>query len=365
MPKKIIVSIGGFVRKLIPPRKPDFSRVRKVCFFKLGAIGDVLMTTPLVRAVCARFPKARIDYWVGKWSAPVLENNPHLDNVFVFDEKTVLNKNLVGLGKLAKKIRKKNYDVIFVLDFSYLSNLFALWCRIPFRIGFDRNGEGFPNNLNVPYGKRVHDIDSYLKMAGLVNAKTGMNGMTEIFLTPKEDEFARDFFKKNNLSPKKTIAIAPGGAKNPGMTLDIKRWPAKRFAIVAEKLAMKGWKILLVGGRDDKEAARIVKSVVPKAVDAVGKFSLKQSAALIKRCARLLCNDSGLMHVAAAVRTPVIAIFGPTDPKKLAPRGPKDKFLWKHHNKKPCYLDGVLYDCPDNHECVKRVTVQEVLRALS
>ncbi|MEM4254075.1 MAG: lipopolysaccharide heptosyltransferase II [Candidatus Woesearchaeota archaeon] len=364
MIKRAIVGIGSRIRKILPAKMPDFSMVRKICIFKTGAIGDVLMTTPLLRALRKRFSRARIDYWVGEWSAPVLENNPHIDRVISFNERPFYKKNLIAINNIARKIRNEKYDLMIILDFSYLANMFGTLCKVPIRIGFDRNGEGFPNTLNAPYGKRMHDVDSYLEIARVVGSKSICQKEIELFLTNDEERFARMFFRKHKLNPARTIAIAPGGAKNPGMTLNIKRWPAERFAKLAERLSKRGFQILLVGGPDDIDAAEIVKERVPNAVDATGKTSLRKTAALIKRCRRLVCNDSGLMHIASAVNTPVTAIFGPTDPIKLAPRGPKDKYLWKHPNKKPCYIDGMLIKCPDNHECIKRISVNDALRAV-
>lgn len=362
--KKIIIGFGKTAKKILPKKEPDLSKVKKICIFKVGAIGDVLMTTPLVRWLCSRFPKAQIDYWTGKWSSPVIENNHHLDHVKAFDEKIIFRKKLFALQKLAKKIRKEKYDLMFMLDFSYLANIFAkVICRMPVIIGFDRNGEGFLLTKTAKYGKRRYDVEAYLDLARLVKAKPSDNSNMEMFFKPEEDKFAREFFKKHKLNPEKTIAIAPGGAKNPGMDLDFKRWPAVRFAKVAKALEKKGYQILLIGGPGDREASDIVKVVV-KCTDATGKFSLRKSSALLRYCKQLVCNDSGPMHIAAAVGTPVTAVFGPTDPKKLAPRGRKHKILWKHPDNKPCYVDGELLNCPDNHKCIKHITVNDVLKAI-
>ncbi len=357
---KLIERLTSMMR---PHHLPDFRTVRSICLFKTGAIGDVLMTTPLVRTLRARFPQARIDYWVGSWSAPVMKNNPHLDHIIAFDEKHILRRNPLAVHRLAHAIRRQRYDLMFVLDFSYLANVFAAWCRVPIRIGFDRNGGGFPNTLNVPYGKRIYDVDSYLHLARLVGARPRAHQI-ELVLTASEKKFAQAFFQKEKLLPTTTIGIAPGGARNPGMTLDIKRWPAERFAAVAEALTRKGWRVLLIGGPDDRDAAAVVQQHVPTAINAVGRFPLRRSAALIKQCASLICNDSGPMHLAVAVGTPVIALFGPTDPKKLAPRRQHDRVLWKHPDKMPCYKDGKLMACTDRHACIQRITIQDVLRAV-
>jgi ADP-heptose:LPS heptosyltransferase len=250
-----------------------------------------------------------------------------------------------------------------MLDFSYLAGAFAFFCGVPIRIGFDREGEGFFFNRTAQYGARVYDADSYLKLGKLVGADSRKRPM-RIFLTDKEKYFARKFFKEHNLVQSRTVAISPGGAKNPAYDMDAKRWPAERFAEVAEELAKIGKVILVVGGPGDVQFAKAIINKVPKAVNAAGMFSLRETAALIARASRLVCVDSGLMHVSVAVGTPVVAIFGPTDPMKLAPRGREHRILWKHPDKMPCYVDGVLHECPDKNRCIDRVSVTDVIRVL-
>jgi heptosyltransferase-2 len=361
--KRIVVSIGRVFRQIVRRSAPCLDSVRKIGVYKAGAIGDVLMTTPFVRALRARFPKARIDYWTGKWSSPVIENNPAIDSVVSFDEKAVVRRNFFAALKLLRMVRQKKYDLFCMLDIDVFANLFAAMSNSGLTAGFDRNGEGFPLSITAHYGRRQSDIKSYLGIAAALGANQ-KDEKPALFLTAKEKCFANAFFRRHKLIPSRTVAIAAGGAKNPGMTLEFKRWPAERFAAVAEWLVQKGRQVLLIGGSGDTGASKKVRARVPQAVDATGKTSLRGSAALLSLCSRLVCNDSGPMHVAAALGIPVTAVFGPTDPVKLAPFGKEHRILWKHPGKKPCYLDGRLFSCPDNHECIRRVGVRDVLEVL-
>ncbi|MDP2750788.1 MAG: lipopolysaccharide heptosyltransferase II, partial [Nanoarchaeota archaeon] len=132
--------------------------VKKILFIKSGAIGDVIMTTPLIRTVRNEFPEAEIQYCTGNWSKGVLENNKNIDKIIPFEEKIIFKKNIFKLLKLAKSLSKEKFDLCFVLDWSYLAGLFAAMCApSAIRIGFNRNSEGFAHSIRVPYGDKKHD----------------------------------------------------------------------------------------------------------------------------------------------------------------------------------------------------------------
>src|SRR3990172_2999705 len=153
MIKSILCGIGKVYRGLVFREAVETSNIRRIAFLKIGAIGDVVMTTPLVRTIRNCFSHAHISYYVGKWSASVLEGNTHIDSIISFDESIVFGGNIVGLLKLARRIRQGKFDCLFVLDTSYLAGLFGALCGVPVRCGFDREGEGFANTICARYGK--------------------------------------------------------------------------------------------------------------------------------------------------------------------------------------------------------------------
>ena len=136
----------------------------KILLFKIGAIGDTLMTTPLIRQLRNNFPDAQIDYLIGEHSYGVLDANKYLDNIIKFDEKIFFEKYFIKWMKLIFKIRKESYDVIFVLDKHWIFNLVSFLFRIKKRIGFDRFGEGKFLTYKVPYFGRKHEIFYYLDL---------------------------------------------------------------------------------------------------------------------------------------------------------------------------------------------------------
>jgi lipopolysaccharide heptosyltransferase II len=358
-----IFRISTQVRKILPARRTDLSRVRRLCIFKIGAIGDVLMSTPMVRALRQKFPKARIDYWTGKWSAPVLKGNRDLDSVVAFDDAAFYRKRPDLVMRLARQVRTQQYDLMFLLDKHWSLGTFGRLCGVPARIGFDREGEGFAHTIAVPYGPVKHEIDYYLDLAYAAGAKRVAQPKLELALNPSDRKFAAQFFRKHRLSPRKTIAVIPGGAKNPGQNMAIRRWPVDRFASVGKTLSDRGWQILLVGKSpgDDDTVDPMLKAA-PRAVNAVGNLTLQQASALLSLCRLAICNDSGPMHLAGAAGTPTVSIFGATDPHRKAPRGRQHLWAWKPVDCVRAEMYGE-YDEPRLIRNILKVQPQHVLRA--
>lgn len=353
-----------FRRIVLRKQQPALPQPKRICVFKIGAIGDVLMSTPMVHALHQRFPKARIDYWTGTLSAAGIAGNHELNQVFAFDD-TLFFRRRVGLVlNLARQIAARKYDIMFILDKHWSLGVFARMTGVPIRIGFDRDGEGFAHTVAVPYMPVKHEVDYYLDLAYAVGAKRVAQPKLEMALDAKDRRFAQQFFRQHHLHPRKTIAISAGGAKNPGQNMVIRRWPVGRFAEIARALAKEGWQILLVGkSPGDDHILPAMLAAAPNAVNAIGNFSLKESAALMAQCRLLLCNDSGPMHIAAAVGTPTVSVFGPTDPHRKAPRGDKHRWVW---NPVDCTQAEVFarYDEPQVMNNILKVKPQHVLKAV-
>ncbi len=349
-------------KKLEQEQVKNVKNVKKILVFKIGALGDVLMTTPFLRSLRKRFPDAQITYLVGEFCKPVLEGNKNINQLKTFDHNIFYKKNLLGVLNLVKRIKKEKYDCVFILDKHFFVNIAVSWTKIQARIGFDRYGEGFANTLNIPYNKVKHEIDYYLELAYIVCAKkvnSAAEKYLDIFLSAKDISFAKTFIRKNKLNPAKLICLVPGGASNPGQNMSTRRWPVDKFRQLADKLIEKKYGIIIIGGHGDKEFASGFNKTV---VSAVGKTSLKQSSALIKLCRAAVVSDSGPMHFASAVNTQTISIFGVTDPRRKAPLSTKNIkhiYVWKKPAIKGWNDDGVFRDF-DKIKTIEEITVEQV-----
>jgi len=200
-------------------------------------------------------------------------------------------------------------------------------------------------------------------------------------LSDEDEDFAYQFFKANNISDKDLlITIHAGGGK---FTLEYKCWPRERFACVADSLIKKiGAKILFIGGKDDEKISRQILGMMKyKAINATGKASLKQTAALIEKSRLLICGNSAPMHIGAALNIPTVSILGPVDSRIHGPWGKSHIVLQKTLECSPCYYPffrdtlrktrqknkwiGKNFKCSkENYKCMTLVTVNDVIEAV-
>lgn len=334
----------------------------RILLFKIGAIGDVLLTTPLVRSLRQRFPRARIDYVTGVHSAPALVNNPHLNKVIAFDDKIIQSRSIPSLLGLAAKVRRRKYDVTFVLDPGWQVGLLAKFFG-SFRIGFRRASESKFHHLAIPYEEITHDSLQYLTLGGLLGASSQDTSLN-LSISSADKKFAEEVLgivprpsTMLRLNPR--IALCPGGAKNPYQDMPTRRWPAEQYQELALKLESAGHSIVILGSQIHTSIAEQV--ATPDSLNLTGQTTLAKAAAVIERCDAVVTHDQGLMHIAATTTTPIISLFGPTDPRRKRPLGREHHVIW--HASEPCEHNGKLFQCGPAHD-MRAISVAEVFDAV-
>ncbi|MBT3690757.1 glycosyltransferase family 9 protein [Candidatus Woesearchaeota archaeon] len=332
----------------------------KILFFKMGAIGDVLMTTPLVKQTRKAFPKAKIHYLVGESSSQILKNNKNIDKIIKFNERIITNKRILRWLKLTRNIKKQNYDLIFVLDKHKIFNLTAKLTSIKTRIGFNRlKKDGIFLTKKVDYFQNKHDILAYLELLNKINPVDYKDTKMGVFPTEEDKVFANKFWKDNKLKSKKVLVICPGGGQNIGQRLSLKVWPTENYIELIKKLRLK-YKIILLGGETDKKIEKKILSKI-KVLSLIGNTTLHETAEIMRKANIVLTNDSGPMHIASAVNNKIISLFGPTNPKVLAPLNKGSKYYWKL--KRPTYdIYGNITNKRINP--IKSITVKEVIKSI-
>ena len=363
--KSVMIFFGKIIfllRRHAPPQNP-----RRIVIFKIGAIGDVLMSTPFVRRGRESYPDAKITYVVGNWSAPVLAGSPFIDEIIAFDDSILWGKKWSGILQLLRTMRSLHADLGFVLDRHYFAALFAFFGGIRYRVGFDRNGEGFANNTNVPYGPIRHEIEYNLDLLRVLGHQID-DAKMEVFLSKEDITFADRYLEKHHLRTELCIGIMPGGAKNPGQEMLIRRWPLDYYQKFLQRAAtdLPNSVFLLFGGPKDRTTNEVLCAELPqRAYNTAGEATIKQSMALMRRCSVFVTHDSGPMHMAAAGGVPVISIFGPVHPERKAPRGKEHRYIWKPDKEGAlCDNEGVFPKSVTELPCMRAVTPEEVFRAL-
>ncbi len=338
----------------------------KILIIKLGAIGDLLMATPAVRALKKAYPTAHISLLVGKSSKMAVSGNPHIDEFIECDDyiiyKGTLLQKLKYILSLILKIKRKKYDVVFVFHRDWRFNLFAFLCGIPERVGFDRNGEGRFLTKKVRISGVKHNIDHYLDVVNAFGVQD--DGKNMEFTINREAEIAVDKIleawdlKEDDIK----VGILAGGASNIKSKMLIKRWPLEYYVELTKKMVSGGYKVILLGANSDKPGSKVIlKSLSDNIFDLTGKTTLEETAAVMKKCKVIVTHDSGPMHLASAVGRPVVSIFGPTDPREYYPLNRNSHYFWNVGNIDcaPCYSEGEFPDCKDPR-CINAVSVEEV-----
>jgi lipopolysaccharide heptosyltransferase I len=298
-----------------------FEHARSILLVKLSSIGDVVHALPVAAAARRRYPDAHIAWAVGPAAADLVSGNPHLSETLVVGGKGPDRKGVSAVPPtgaplaLRRALRERRFDLALDLQGLFKSALIAYLSGARDRIGFRNRQEGaflLNNRAIVPDRRDVHAVEGYLGFAHALQAPAEPLDFT-IAMTEAERQAVDELVGEAvNL-----VALVPG-ARWP-----TKRWPAERFAAVAETLSREvGCTCVVVGGAGDGQLARqIQERASGGALDLTGRTSLKQLAEVFRRCRLTIANDTGPMHISAAVGTPTVAIFGPTDPIRLRPYG--------------------------------------------
>ena len=327
---------------------------KKILVVKIGAIGDVILSVPSIKALRNSFPEAFISALVGVESRRVLKKCPYIDEAVLYDRKEK-DKGLRGLLKISSILRRKAFDISIDLQNNRTSHLMTWMGTIPKRFGYSNRKMGFLINnklkyLNIGAGP-VEEQFRILKRAG-VNT-IGASKRLEIW-PGKEDDYYVDNFLKNEWVSETHAMVGI----NIGGSWKTKRWPLKYFAKLSDTLAAKDIRVIVTGSRGETDTAmELAQLARSKVINAAGKTNITQLAALIKRCSVYVTGDSAPMHIASAMGTDFIALFGPTDPRRHLEPADKGRVIKKEVSCGPCYKAS----CKKNI-CMEKISVDEVYK---
>ncbi len=318
-------------------------------------VGDTVLSYPTVQQLKTFFPKSHLAVLVPSYLVDLWKTFPYVDEIIPFQKKGGIGSIWEDLN-LSQSLKERNFDLAVILPRSFRSAFHIYLARIPIRIGY--RGEWRSPFLTHGIGRtkeivHAHRVYYYLKLIEFLGKREGFPS-PKIFLREEDRKWADQTLRDLGvLGGKPLIGMNPGATY--GMA---KCWYPDRFGELGRGLSEK-WqaRILLFGKGEERPIVReILRHLGAKGIDLTGRTGLLQLAALLERCALLVTNDTGTMHVAAAVGTPVVALFGSTPPLTTGPWGEGHVVVGKDVPCSPCWKR----ICPTDHQCMERITVNEV-----
>ncbi len=339
---------------------PSYRHIQKLLIVSSSWLGDAVITVPTIYGIRSIFPKAHAAILAKDTIADIFRAVPVIDEIIPYAKRK-------GFGKIdshlhtARMLKKKKFDLAILFPRSLGTALMCLAARIPCRVGFTDPLRSLLLTEKLERSSEVltvHQVYYYKKLLEPLG-QAQFPEMSYLVVPDAERTWARTFMRANNLDPSEYII-----GLNPGSTYGkAKQWLPERFQELAQRLiAKQGCRIILFGdSATSMLAAAIDKQLGGRAVNTVGRTNTLQLAALLERCSILVTNDTGPMHVACALGTPVVAVFGSTDQAATGPLGPHATAVNSSLPCSPC----LKRTCPKGHyRCMHAVTVDTVEAAV-
>jgi len=334
---------------------PD-NKYTSIIVLQTAFLGDVILSTAFVNALKQTFPQAEIDILLIPQTVEVFQDNPHIRRIIIFDKRQWFRR-IVSFLQVWKTIARAHYDLAVALQLSFTTSLLMWLPGIPERLGYPRQ-KLLTRTIDLAKGLPVYQ--RHLELLKPFTDKQ-FDVQTELFWQAEIDEKVQEILSRETPVGATLIGIAPGSVWS------TKRWLAEYYAQLLKAVTEQGWYGVFIGGKDDRilSDSIIARSGV-NALNLAGRLSLKASAAVIKRLAVLVCNDSAPLHLANAVQTDVVAIFGPTVKRfGCYPYRQRDIVLETELPCRPCGKHGGR-NCPlGHHQCLREITPEQVMQAIT
>ncbi|HRZ86774.1 MAG TPA: putative lipopolysaccharide heptosyltransferase III [bacterium] len=339
---------------------------RRILIVKLKNIGDVLLTVPAIRALHDRYPDAAIAALVNAGTEEMLSGLPYLSRVFTYDRKRIKEKNFVGRCadelRLMRDVRRFGCDLAIDFSGGDRGALCVALSGAAVRVGFAKTGRGmllrdrcFTRSVKPDHGK--HTVEYHLDLIRAIEIEPKDTGL-EIAVPESDRAAVEKVLADKRIDRRKYVVI------HPASRWFFKCWRADGFAAVADHIRSRYGLTVVLTAAPDRREREMVDAVLSCAkerhADCAGLFSLKQIAALLRDSVLFLGIDSAPMHIAQAVRTPVIVLFGPSGVHNWGPRGKFDRVICRNWPCVPCGKDGC--NGTKKSRCLDAITAEEVIK---
>jgi lipopolysaccharide heptosyltransferase II len=349
---------------------------RRILIINPFGIGDVLFTTPVIESIKHEIGDCGIGYLCNRRTEPVLRANPNIEWVFVYEKdefRELRRKSLIGyaakLASFVMDIRRKGFDTSIDLSLNREYGLICLLAGIRERIGFNYRNRGsyLTKKTDIEGYSGKHVIEYYLGLLDSAGIRPSMRNIA-LYIPDEDRRWAKGFLGSNGVSEGEVlVGIAPAGGASWGRDAGVKHWRSDGYAAAADKLIEEAKaRVILFGSAEEANICDGIKALMRnRPIEAYGKTSLLQAAALMGACRLVIANDGGLLHLAVGAGVRTMGIFGPVD-ENVYGQYPADRsrhrVVKEEISCRPCYRDFRTKDCADR-VCLSRIDPETVFKA--
>src|SRR3989338_5606109 len=309
----------------------DKGVIKRILVITLSNVGDIILTTPVIKTLAREFPNTRIDVMVGPAGKKIFEHDPRIFKVIIYDKHLAM----AAKRRLQLKLKKLRYDLVVDLR----NTIFPLLIGPKYRTATIQT---FPKDIVHKRERHLYRLNSI----GIGN----LDERPDIYIPKRDEEQVSSMLKENSVK-EPMVVISPGAKSH------LKMWTAEGFAAVADRLSNEcKASVVFVGmDKDDDVVNKIMKLMSTHPHNLVDKTNIRQLASLLKKANLVITNDSAVLHLGCAVGNKVLALFGPTDPRKYGTTGEYDIVINKKLSCSPCESASCKYD----YECMKSILPEE------
>ncbi len=331
------------------------AEVRRILVRSTNWVGDTVLITPAIHALRCAYPRAQIAVLAVRAVADLLTYHPDVDEILVY-ERTGRHQGYRGMLVMAGELNREKFTHAFVMPNSFSSALMIRLAAIPHRIGYGIRGREWLLTDSRPLPREIlghHQIYYYL---GILRSGERAYAVPEprIVVTEEESGWAAERLQRDGIRPEdRPCGLVPGATYGTA-----KQWPPDRFIEIGKRLVAVGKQVVLFGNEKERELTFEVSQAIGEGcLDMGGRTNMRQFMALLSRCGVVICNDSGAMHVAAALGCRIVVPIGSTDPYTTRPWGQGHVLIRHAMPCSPC----LERHCPlGHHLCMERIRVEEV-----